>query len=48
VSQASIEDINYKANRGLDKRQIASLAAGEWIRRSQNLLTTGATGSGKT
>jgi DNA replication protein DnaC len=48
VSQASIEDINYKANRGLDKRQIASLATGEWIRRSQNLLITGATGSGKT
>jgi len=48
VSQASVEDINYKANRGLDKRQIASLATGEWIRRSQNLLITGATGSGKT
>jgi len=32
----------------LDKRQIAALAGGEWIRRSQNLLITGATGSGKT
>jgi DNA replication protein DnaC len=48
VAQASIEDINYKAARGLDKRQIAQLATGEWIRRSQNLLITGATGSGKT
>lgn len=48
VSEASIEDINYKAARGLDKRQIAQLATGEWIRRSQNLLITGATGSGKT
>jgi DNA replication protein DnaC len=48
VAQASIEDINYKAARGLDKRQIAQLASGEWIRRSQNLLITGATGSGKT
>lgn len=48
VSEASIEDINYKAARGLDKRQIATLATGEWIRRSQNLLITGATGSGKT
>jgi DNA replication protein DnaC len=48
VAEASIEDINYKAARGLDKRQIAQLATGEWIRRTQNLLITGATGSGKT
>ncbi len=48
VSEASLEDINYKAARGLDKRQIATLATGEWIRRAQNLLITGATGSGKT
>jgi hypothetical protein len=41
VAEASIEDINYKAARGLDKRQIATLATGEWIRRSQNLLITG-------
>src|SRR5579863_109760 len=43
VAEASIEDINYKAARGLDKRQIAQLASGEWIRRTQNLLITGAT-----
>jgi DNA replication protein DnaC len=48
VSEASIEDISYKAARGLDKRQIATLATGEWIRRSQNILVTGATGTGKT
>jgi DNA replication protein DnaC len=48
VAEASLEDINYKAARGLDKRQIATLATGEWIRRAQNLLITGATGSGKT
>lgn len=48
VARASIEDIDYKAARGLDKRQIAQLATGEWIRRAQNLLITGATGSGKT
>src|SRR6059058_5292473 len=48
VAEASLEDINYKAARGLDKRQIAQLASGEWIRRSQNLLITGATGLGKT
>ena len=48
VAAACIEDIDYKAARGLDKRQIATLAGGEWIRRSQNLLISGATGSGKT
>jgi DNA replication protein DnaC len=48
VAVACVEDINYKAARGLDKRQIATLATGEWVRRSQNLLITGATGSGKT
>jgi len=48
VAAASVEDIDYKATRGLDKRQIAALATGEWIRRGQNLLITGATGSGKT
>jgi DNA replication protein DnaC len=48
VAAACVEDINYKAARGLDKRQIATLATGEWIRRAQNLLITGATGSGKT
>src|SRR5258708_7517425 len=48
VAEACIEDINYKAARGLDKQQIATLATGEWLRRSQNLLITGATGSGKT
>src|SRR3984957_15368191 len=48
VAAACIEDINYKAARGLDKKQIAPLPTGEWIRRSQNVLITGATGSGKT
>jgi IstB-like ATP binding protein len=36
VAEACIEDINYKAARGLDKQQIATLATGEWLRRSQN------------
>jgi DNA replication protein DnaC len=29
VASACIEDINYKAARGLDKKQIATLATGE-------------------
>jgi len=47
ITEASIEDINYKAARGLDKRQIAALATGEWVRRSQNVLITGADRLGK-
>ena len=45
---ASIEDIDYKATRGLDKRQIASLANCDWIDRGQHLILTGPTGVGKT
>jgi DNA replication protein DnaC len=48
VAQACLEDVDYKAARGLDKRQIAALAACDWVRRSQNVLITGPTGSGKT
>ena len=46
-SQASVEDINYRADRKLDKRLMATLATGEWIRRGQGLLMTGKTGTGK-
>ena len=48
VAQACLEDLDYKAARGLDKRQIAALASREWVRRGQNVLITGPTESGKT
>jgi len=35
-------------DRGLDKRQIASFALGDWIRQGQNILLTGPTAVGKT
>lgn len=48
VSNACIEDINWRASRGLDRSLVTALAAGDWLRHGQNLLLTGATGCGKT
>ena len=48
ISQACVEDVNYKTGRGLERSQIAALADGAWIERGQNLLVTGPAGSGKT
>ena len=42
------EDINYKANRGLDRSVVATLLGCEWITQMQNLILTGLTGTGKT
>ena len=45
---ACIEDIDFKAPRGIDKSVILSLATCEWIRDAQNIIITGPTGVGKT
>ena len=45
---ACIQDIDYQHPRNLKKSQLAQLAQGDWINRSQNLLLTGPCGSGKT
>ncbi len=44
---AAVEDIDFKTARGLDRSLVLRLATGEWIRRGQTVLVTGATGSGK-
>lgn len=44
---ASIEDINYKAARGLDRQVVLALASGDWLRSKRNLLVVGPTGIGK-
>lgn len=46
--QACVEDIDYRHPRGLEKRQMAALVTGDWIRARQNLCLTGPTGCGKT
>ena len=45
---AHIEDIDFSANRGLDKSVIASLSMGQWIHSGINLIITGPAGGGKT
>lgn len=45
---ACVEDINFRAARGLDRGLVLRLASGEWITRHEVVLITGATGTGKT
>lgn len=44
---ASLEDIDYTFERGLDRNQVDRLAALEFIRESKDMLITGPTGTGK-
>ena len=44
---ASIEDVDFKASRGLDRGLFLSLAGGDWIRQHRSLLITGPAGVGK-
>lgn len=44
---ACIEDLEYKANRGLKKSQVLELAQNRFISAHQNVLITGPSGAGK-
>lgn len=44
---ATIEDIDFRTPRGLDRAAVLSLAQGTWVTHRQNILVTGATGCGK-
>jgi len=46
--EASVEDIDFRAPRGLDRSVIMSLAQANWVTAHHNLLITGPTGAGKT
>ncbi len=46
--QASIEDIDYRQPRGLDKSLMLHLSSCQWIKTHQNILVIGSTGTGKT
>ena len=45
--QATVEDIDFRAPRGLDRALILSLAQADWVANRHNLLISGATGCGK-
>ena len=47
-TEACLEDVHTGPGRGLEKRLVASLAGGDWIRQGQGVLITGPTGVGKT
>jgi DNA replication protein DnaC len=44
---ATVEDIDFRAPRGLDRGVILSLAQAGWVAQHHNVLVTGATGCGK-
>ena len=44
---ATVEDIDLRAPRGIERAFLANLVDGDWIGRKQNLLITGPTGVGK-
>ena len=45
--EASVEDIDFRTPRGLDRSVIMSLAQAGWVTAHHNLLVTGPTGAGK-
>ena len=48
ISGACVEDIEYRADRKLDREQIIQLAACAYITEKHNVIILGATGAGKT
>lgn len=48
LPSATIEDLNFRARRGLDRSVVLRLAGCDWIQGHQVTLITGATGTGKT
>ena len=42
-----MEEVDFTANRGLDKTQLLRLADGSFIKKKESILVTGPTGVGK-
>jgi DNA replication protein DnaC len=48
ISNATLEDLDYRPSRGLKRGQVEQLRASQWIKDHRNCLITGPTGTGKT
>ncbi len=44
---ASIEDLEFRQGRGVDRSQVMALAQNQWVKSHHNILVTGPTGAGK-
>lgn len=45
--QAAIEDLDTRSGRGIDRKEVMSLALGAWVTNGQTVLINGPTGVGK-
>ncbi len=45
--QATVEELNFTATRGVNKSQITELTTGSYLEKGESVLITGATGCGK-
>jgi DNA replication protein DnaC len=48
ISNACLEDLDYRSSRGLKRAQIDQLRTSQWVQEHRHCLVTGPTGSGKT
>jgi DNA replication protein DnaC len=46
-AQAAIENVDSRSGRGIDRREVMSLALGDWVSAGHSVLITGPTGAGK-
>ncbi|HXR00875.1 MAG TPA: IS21-like element helper ATPase IstB, partial [Pseudomonas sp.] len=46
-AQAAIEDVDSRSGRGINRREVMSLALGDWVSAGHSVLITGPTGAGK-
>ena len=47
-ADACMENVDFAAHRGIDRRNVLALAQGAWLKANENLIITGQTGTGKT
>jgi DNA replication protein DnaC len=47
-NEATVDSIEFKASRGIDRNTFMTLGECDWLARRQNVIITGATGTGKT